>query len=78
MGLPVILALRRLRHEDGELEASLGYRVRPHCKQINKQKCRKISGIYNKGLSLILTVLNSALTMLESCPVPQGKVGPYC
>jgi hypothetical protein len=55
---PVILALLKLRQEDGELEASLGYIVIPYLKkpkpkpkQTNKQKtetiqlCREIRQI---------------------------------
>jgi hypothetical protein len=41
--MPVILALRRLRLEDQELEASLVYRVRPCLK-----KLKNINTIKNK------------------------------
>jgi hypothetical protein len=35
--MPVISALRRLRQEDGEFKASLGYTAGPSLKKLNKK-----------------------------------------
>jgi hypothetical protein len=37
----VIPALRRLRQEDGELQASLGYTVRPYLQKRERERRRK-------------------------------------
>lgn len=44
--MTVILVLERLRHEDLQFEARLGYIVKPHLKTQNTQRANIQSGLY--------------------------------